>query len=64
MTIPPELDRHADNDMSRASGRDALLDDLLALNVRALKSMRAIIVSPRAVFEAARDADWMGRYTP
>jgi len=64
MTTPPEPARPADDDMSRASGWDALLDDLFGLNVRALNSMRAIIVSPRAVFEAARDADWMGRYTP
>lgn len=64
MTAPPEPARHADDDMSRASGWDALLDDLFGLNVRALKSMRAIIVSPRAVFDAARDADWLGRFTP
>jgi len=64
MTVPPEPARSADDDMSRASSWDALLDDLFGLNVRALKSMRAIIVSPRAVFEAARDADWLGKFTP
>ena len=54
----------ADDDMSRASGWDALLDDLFGLNVRAVASMCAIIATPRKVFEAARDADWLGKYTP
>jgi hypothetical protein len=64
MNEPVTQARPADDDMSRASGWDALLDDLFGLNVRALASMWAIIAAPRKVFEAARDADWLGKYTP
>ncbi|MEQ8299335.1 MAG: hypothetical protein RH945_02205 [Hyphomonas sp.] len=64
MTSPTAPPDPADDDMSRASGWDALLDDLFGLNVRALNTMRAILVSPRPVFEAAREMDWSGRYTP
>ena len=64
MSEPVKQAKGADDDMSRASGWDALLDDLFGLNVRAVASMCAIIATPRKVFEAARDADWLGKYTP
>ncbi|MBU1287790.1 MAG: hypothetical protein KJ871_08710 [Alphaproteobacteria bacterium] len=64
MSEPVTQARPADDDMSRASGWDALLDDLFGLNVRALASMWAILAAPRKVFEAARDVDWLGKYTP
>ena len=64
MNVPAKQARPADDDMSRASGWDALLDDLFGLNVRALASMWAILATPRKVFAAARDADWLGKYTP
>ncbi|AXE64757.1 hypothetical protein BBF93_11365 [Hyphomonas sp. CACIAM 19H1] len=55
---------YGDDDMTRASGWDALLDDLFGLNVRALKTVAAALFSPARLFEAARDVDWLGRYTP
>tara|TARA_R110002020_G_scaffold309301_2_gene525252 strand:- start:78407 stop:79156 length:750 start_codon:yes stop_codon:yes gene_type:complete len=64
MNEPAKQARPADDDMSHASGWDALLDDLFGLNVRALASMWAILATPRKVFAAARDADWLGKYTP
>lgn len=53
-----------EDDMTRASGWDALLDDLFGLNVRAVRSIFASVLSPAKLFTAARDADWLGRYTP
>ena len=61
MTSPP---KPADDDMSRAAGWDALLNDLFGLNVRALRTMWAIFATPRRVYVAARDVDWSRQYTP
>lgn len=60
----PKPASYGEDDMTRASGWDALLDDLFGLNVRALKTMAAALFSPARLFEAARDVDWRGRYTP
>jgi len=54
----------ADDDMTRLSGWDALLDDLFGLNVRAVRTLGVAITHPARLFTAARDADWLGRYTP
>ena len=53
-----------DDDITRPAGWDALLNDLFGLNVRALRSLTASLASPARLFEAARDPDWLGRYTP
>ncbi|MBY9067926.1 hypothetical protein K1X12_13530 [Hyphomonas sp. WL0036] len=53
-----------DDDMTQVSGWDALLDDLFGLNVRALRTVGMSVISPAKLFTAARDADWLGRYTP
>lgn len=53
-----------DDDMTRASGWDALLDDLFGLNVRALATIWVSFTQPSKLFTAARDADWLGKYTP
>ena len=50
--------------MTRASGWDALLDDLFGLNVRALATLWVSFTQPSKLFTAARDADWLGKYTP
>lgn len=55
---------YGDDDMTRASGWDALLDDLFGLNLRALRTVAAAVASPAKLFEAARHVDWLGRYTP
>jgi hypothetical protein len=55
---------NADDDMTRLSGWDALLDDLFGLNVRAVRTLGVAITHPARLFTAARDADWQGRYTP
>lgn len=64
---PAAADRKAgfgDDDMTRASGWDALLDDLFGLNVRALATLWASFTQPSKVFTAARDPDWLDKYTP
>lgn len=54
----------ADDDMTRLSGWDALLDDLFGLNVRAVRTLGVAFTRPARLFTAARDADWLGKYTP
>lgn len=53
-----------EDDMTRASGWDALLDDLFGLNVRALRTLAVSVIWPAKLFTAARDRDWLDRYTP
>lgn len=55
---------YGDDDMTRTSGWDALLDDLFGLNVRALATLWVSFTQPSKLFTAARDADWLGKYTP
>ncbi|MEZ5945744.1 MAG: hypothetical protein R3C13_12195 [Hyphomonas sp.] len=64
MSEPAASSPAADDDMTRLSGWDALLDDLFGLNVRAIRSIGVAVARPDRLFEAARDADWLGRYTP
>ncbi|MEM1379682.1 MAG: hypothetical protein AAGH41_03555 [Pseudomonadota bacterium] len=45
-------------------GLDELVDDVFGLNVRGLKTIIDTLVRPRLVFDAARQADWSGAYTP
>lgn len=54
----------ADDDMTRLSGWDALLDDLFGLNVRAVRTLGVALTRPARLFTAARDAGWLNRYTP
>lgn len=64
---PAAADRKAgfgDDDMTRASGWDALLDDLFGLNVRALATLWVSFTQPSKLFTAARDPDWLDKYTP
>ncbi|MFN7055915.1 hypothetical protein [Hyphomonas sp.] len=55
---------YGEDDMSRFAGWDALADDVFGLNVRGFRTMWAAVFNPARVFEAARDPDWLGRYTP
>ncbi len=48
----------------RQPGWDALLDDLLGLNFRAINTIRTMFVAPARVLAAARTPDWTDRYTP
>jgi len=46
-------------------GWDSLAEDIFGLNVRAARSISALISSPRKIFDAARDPHWVNRaYTP
>lgn len=45
-------------------GADALIEDIFGLNIRGLGTIKDMIAAPRIVYEAARAADWAGRYTP
>ena len=54
----------ADDDMTKASGWDALLDDLFGLNFRAALTVWASVARPAALFTAARAPGWLDRYTP
>ena len=55
---------YGEDDMTRASGWDALLDDLFGLNVRALATLWVSFTQPSKLFTAARDHGWLGKYTP
>ncbi|MFN4025125.1 MAG: hypothetical protein ACK4MQ_09840 [Hyphomonas sp.] len=55
---------YREDDMSRFAGWDALADDVFGLNVRGFRTMWVSVFNPARIFEAARDADWHGRYTP
>lgn len=43
---------------------DALLDDVLGLNIMGLKSLWQCFINPRAYFRASRYLDWQGKFTP
>lgn len=45
-------------------GFDSLIEDLFGLNVRGLKTVGQLFISPRQVFESARVPDWRRKYTP
>lgn len=46
-------------------GMDDLTQDVLGLNISGLRTMWAMFVSPKPVFQAARTSDWADRkYTP
>ena len=50
---------------SREVGGDDLIEDMFGLNLRGLKTLWVMFVSPRRGYEAARSPDWMDRsYTP
>ncbi len=55
---------YGEDDLTRASGWDALLDDVFGLNVRGFRTLWASLFNPAKVFEAAHDPNWLGRYTP
>lgn len=55
---------YGEDDMTRASGWDALLDDLFGLNVRALATLWVSFTQPSKLFTAARDQGWLDKYTP
>jgi len=45
-------------------GLDTLIEDVFGLSWKGLGTIGHLVGRPRAVFMAARDADWLGRYTP
>ena len=46
-------------------GWDAMLEDLIGLNIRGLRTIGTLLAAPKQVFAAAKAKDWMGRkYTP
>lgn len=45
-------------------GFDSLIEDLFGLNVRGLKTIWQLLISPKHVFETARVSDWRRKYTP
>ena len=45
-------------------GLDSLIEDLFGLNVRGLKTVGQLFLSPGKVFERARVSDWRRKYTP
>jgi len=45
-------------------GFDSLIEDLFGLNVRGLKTVGQLFISPKKVFESARVPDWRRKYTP
>ncbi|HBH90464.1 hypothetical protein [Ponticaulis sp.] len=50
---------------SRKVGGDDLIEDMFGLNLRGLKTLWVMFVSPRVGYEAARSPDWIDRsYTP
>ncbi|WP_421791481.1 hypothetical protein [Hyphobacterium sp.] len=50
--------------MKKNIGFDDIAGDLFSLNIRGLKSICVLWVSPQDYFGAASDDDWNGRYTP
>ena len=49
---------------SETPSLDSLFEDVFGLNVRGLRTIYQLIVSPKTVFESARVADWRRKYTP
>lgn len=45
-------------------GLDQLVEDFFGLNIRGFRTIRQMFTRPRKAFEAARDPDWCGQYTP
>jgi len=45
-------------------GFDSLVEDLFGLNVRGLRTVGQLFISPKQVFESARVPDWRRKYTP
>jgi len=45
-------------------GFDSLLEDVFGLNIRSFRSIGTLFTRPHKYFEAARDADWLRRFTP
>ena len=45
-------------------GLDSVLEDLFGLNIRALKSIGMLFRHPARYFDAARDREWLSRFTP
>lgn len=45
-------------------GFDQLVEDLFGLNIRGFSTIGQMFVAPSKGFEAARDPDWQGRFTP
>lgn len=45
-------------------GFDALVEDVLGLNLRGLKTIWCLVARPSEVFTAARQDDWQNRFTP
>ncbi len=50
--------------MTDKIGMDDLAGDVFSLNIRGLKSISTLWSSPKTYFEAARDHDWQGHFTP
>ncbi len=65
MSIDP-LEAEIVKAQPRASrlGFDSVLEDMFGLNIRALKSIGTLFRRPAAYFDAARDRDWLQRFTP
>ncbi len=57
-------DTSATQTSRKRPGLDALAEDVFGLNIRGLKTIWHLIVDPKKVFTAARDADWNHQYTP
>lgn len=45
-------------------GFDSLLEDLFGLNVKGLKTIWTLLISPAKYFQAAKSREWMNKYTP
>ena len=45
-------------------GFDSLLEDVFGLNIRSLKTIGVLFSRPARYFDAARDRNWLGRFTP
>lgn len=45
-------------------GFDSLLEDLFGLNIKGLKTIWTLMVSPAKYFQAAKTREWMDKYTP
>lgn len=53
------------SDISGQPGWDAMMEDLVGLNIRGLRTIGTIFASPQKVYAAARTPDWHKRaYTP
>ncbi|MEP4052471.1 MAG: hypothetical protein ABJN22_09520 [Litorimonas sp.] len=57
---------HVDARQPRSSlvGFDNLLEDVFGLNIRACRSIGILLVRPLEYFQAAKDSNWLWRFTP